>query len=160
MKLLKWFGLSLLAVIGGLAATFLIAKLSDGPIGPFPGGPLVAGDKLDSPVDDWSFASTAGEIELQLAQDDSSRTTWLAVVDGVAYIPAATGFPPNKSWHLRAQTDGRALLRIAGLRYPVSLARLEHNGDEFDAVVASLQAQNAMPPGGRDELWLFRVSSR
>ncbi len=160
MTLLKWFAAGAFLVVGGFVALYLFAQTADGPIGPFPGGPFTSGEIVATPINDWSFAATAGEIELQLTADASSRTTWLAVVGARAYIPAATGFPPNKSWYLRAQDNGAAQIRIDGQRYPVHLRRILTKDDEFNSVVAQLESAEAMPPGGPDGLWLFRVFSR
>ncbi|NKC01228.1 MAG: hypothetical protein GKR90_22405 [Pseudomonadales bacterium] len=160
VRALKWVGISILSTVVVLTGTFFIAKTSDGPLGPFPGGPLVSGELAISAVTDWTFARETGEIELQLLQDSSSRTTWLAVANNSAYIPAALDFPPNKSWHLRAERDGDAQIRFDNTRYPVRLARLDETSAEFSDVVDVLVATNAMPPGGKDQMWLFRVSSR
>lgn len=159
MKVLKWLSYFLIALALVLLLVFFGAKLSDGPIGPFPGGALKSGTLQNLPLSDWSFASNAGEIELQLVTDTSSRTTWIAVVDNLAYIPAALSFPPNKTWHEKALDYGAAIIRIEGDRYPVFLTRV-NSSQEFDDVVDTLASQGALPPGGQDDLWIFRVRSR
>lgn len=157
MVLFRWLFRLLLAaavLVGGAA---VVARFLDGPIGPLPGGPLRSGTLVTEPVADWSFAADVPEIELQLDSQNVSRTTWILVRDGEAFIPAAVEFPPGKSWHRAALADGRATLRIAGKRYPVTLRRVE---DETlaravrDEVAAQKYPQR--PPG---EAWLFRVSS-
>ena len=92
---------------------FVFARFADGPIAIIPGGPLQAGELVADPVADWAFAESIDEIEMQLASDDTSRTTWILYQDGNAYIPCSLGFPPGKDWHLRADKDGRAIVRIA-----------------------------------------------
>ena len=63
---------------------FVAARFHDGPLGPIPGGALASGDLVAQPVADWSFASDIQEIELQLASQSKSRTTWVIVHKGKA----------------------------------------------------------------------------
>src|SRR5687767_5004084 len=124
MTALRW----LLRIVVGIAAVvaliFFAARLHDGPLGPVPGGPLEAGAEVSEPVADWSFVKDVGEVELQLAGQGTSRTTWILWHDGGAYVPCSLGFPPGKRWHHDAAADGRATLRIEGRRYPVVLRKL------------------------------------
>ena len=55
----------LLVVLGGVA---IAARRSDGPIGPFPGGPLVAGPIVEQHDIDWGFVTPIGQIEFQQPQ--------------------------------------------------------------------------------------------
>lgn len=157
MVLLRWlFRLVLAAVIGIVLVAVAARFFSDGPLGPLPGGPLRAGPLVTEPVGDWSFAADEQEVELQLDAQRISRTTWFLVSDGRAYVPAAIGFPPGKSWHRAALGDGRAMLRIAGKRYPVTLTR-----EEDPAVVAAVRAvaEAKYPKRPEGEVWLFAVKS-
>lgn len=157
MIVLRW----LLRLVVGLAVVvalvFVGARLHDGPVGPIPGGAFRSGELVTTPVADWAFAADVVEIELELVSQSKSRTTWIIVSDGKAYIPAAVEFPPGKTWHRAALADGRATLRIAGKRYPVMLTKVED-----PAVVAAVRdvAFKKYParPGG--EVWLFAVTSR
>jgi len=157
MTVLRWIirvvvGLALLIVVAFFGARFL-----DGPLGPIPGGPLVSGALVTGPVGDWSFAKDVPEIALQLASQSQSRTTWILVSGGKAYIPASTEYPPGKTWHKKALEDGRATLRIDGKRYPVTLTKVEDA-----AVVTAVREVGATKyprrPGG--DAWLFEVTSR
>ena len=40
-------------------------------------------------------------------------------------VNAAVSFPPGKTWHQAALADGRAVLRIQGKRYPVTLTKVD-----------------------------------
>jgi len=157
MTILRWIlrlvlGLALLIVVAFFSARFL-----DGPLGPIPGGALVGGALVSGPVGDWSFAKDVPEIALQLASQSQSRTTWILVSGGKAYIPASTEYPPGKTWHKKALEDGRATLRIDGKRYPVTLTKVEDA-----AVVTAVREVGATKyprrPGGG--AWLFEVTSR
>ena len=131
---------------------FFGARFHDGPLGPIPGGPLAAGEVVDEPVTDWSFAKDTGEIELQLdfaaaarARSGSSCST------DKAYVPCSLGFPPGKSWHKQAAVNGRATLRIDGKRYPVTLTKLDDAIAQqmSDAVARRAHAQVRPAAAGR-----------
>lgn len=156
MVAVRWLVRLVLVLVIGSAALAFAARFLDGPLGPLPGGPLHRGELVSEPVADWSFAADEPEVELQLDAQSTSRTTWILVHEGRAYIPAAIGFPPGKSWHRAALQDGRALLRIAGRRYPVTLAKVD-DATVADAVRAVAAAKYPTRPGG--EVWLFAVSS-
>ena len=65
------------------------------------------------------------EIELQLESQTTSRITWIVVKDGAAYVPCSLDFPPLKTWYRKVAQDGRAIVRIAGRRYPVTMVKVE-----------------------------------
>ena len=162
MTLLRWLLRILVAAIVLAALVFFGARLHDGPLGPIPGGPLEAGEQVSGPVADWSFAKDVGEIELELDSQARSRTTWILVFDGKAYVPCSLSFPPGKTWYKEAAKDGRALLRIQGKRYPVTLTKLDdavvqQMGERIRAEVTR-KYKNAPPSGGG--VWLFEVASR
>ncbi|HTY17425.1 MAG TPA: hypothetical protein VMH82_06800 [Myxococcota bacterium] len=144
-----------LAILGALAAVG--ARYHDGPLGPLPGGPLVAGPLVTTPVSDWAFAAKVPEIELQLDVQSKSRTTWILVHDGKAYIPASTEYPPGKTWHRVALGDGRAVIRVDGKRYPVLLTKVDDPA-VLEAVRSEAEKKYPKRPGG--EAWLFAVTSR
>ena len=157
--MLKILGGILAALILIVAAAFVGARFHDGPLAILPGGPLSSGELVSNPVSDWSFAESVETIELQLAQDDSSRTTWILVSDGRAFIPCSLGFPPAKKWHLRADQDGRAIIRIHGKRYPVTLRRLSDPTLESKLEAIGSSKYGSGPPGDAG-LWFFSVESR
>ena len=160
MGFARWLLRLVVLVVLIFGAAMLAARVHDGPLGPLPGGKLVAGDLVAAPVADWSFAADVQEIELQLESQSTSRTTWILVKDGKAYVPASTKFPPFKTWHHRAAEDGRATLRIAGKKYPVTLTKVDDPAvlDSLRPVVEA-KYPNA-PPGGRESVWVFAVTSR
>ena len=140
-----------------IALVFAGARFHDGPLGPIPGGPLVAGDTNAGPVTDWTFVADVPEIELQLVAQSKSRTVWLLVHEGKAYVPASTEYPPGKTWHRVALQDGRAIVRIRGKRYPVTLTRVDDPA--LTSAVREVAAKKyPMRPGG--EAWLFAMTPR
>jgi hypothetical protein len=91
MRVLKWVGYLVLALAVIIAVLFGAARLHDGPmsgvLGMLPGGPLKSGEAVTAAVSDWSFARDIDTIAMQLTGDATSRTTWIVVDQGVAYIP-------------------------------------------------------------------------
>jgi hypothetical protein len=162
MTVLRWL-LRIAAVLVALfALLFFGARFHDGPLGPIPGGPLAAGQLVEDPVADWSFAKDTGEIELQLASQNRSRTVWFFVIDGKAYVPCSLSTPPGKTWHKEAVVDGRATLRIGGKRYPVQLTKLDDAVAQQmnEAARAELTRKYKRLPPGEGGAWLFAVESR
>jgi hypothetical protein len=136
------------------------ARFNDGPVGPFPGGALVSGELIETPVDDWSFVAAVETVELQLNADDRrSRTVWILHLDGVAYIPVSLGFPPRKAWHRLAKREGAGVVRVNGKRYPVTLIQIE-----APALLLGLAEVNSAKyppaPGSDIGTWYFRLESR
>ena len=155
--------------LGGLLAAallilFVYGRFSDGPVGFFSGGPLVSGERVTTPVPDWSFATDVQNIEFQLLEPPRSRTVWVVVEDGKAYIPCGIpNFRLWKQWPHEALEDGRALLRIDGKLYPRQLVKVEDM-----SLVASLSEKvghkYGLPSGGDepdpDAVWFFRLDPR
>jgi hypothetical protein len=159
MSVIRWiFGLLVVAILA-IAAVAFLARIGDGPMGPFPGGPLRSGPMMSLPSD-WDFATNIPEVELQLESQDLSRTTWILVYDGQAYIPCSLDFPPFKTWYKKAVQDGRAIVRIEGKRYPVMLRRID--AEATDAALRQIAARKyssgPRPPEGR--VWFFRLDAR
>jgi hypothetical protein len=159
MRILKILGSTVVALLLFVAAAFVAARFHDGPLAIIPGGPLSSGELVSSPVPDWSFADSVETIELQLVEDDISRTTWILVSDGRAFIPCSLGFPPGKRWHLRADQDGRAIIRLLGKRYPVTLKRLSNSTLELELKAIVSSKYGGGPPSDAG-VWFFSVKSR
>ncbi len=191
MRILRWLGIALVALVAVFVAvlvgTGVVARFSDGPIGPFPGGPLRTGSLVSEPDVDWSFVdweSRPGRIiELQLVEPPKSRTTGILVHEGQLYVSADLGFlwrrvssPVRgvlfviflfKRWHEEALRDGRVVLRIDGKRYerqavrvtdPEVFAALSSRVQE-GAVRAGLALGESLPPDP-DAIWFFRMEPR
>ena len=159
MRILKIFGGIVAALLFCVAAAFVAARFHDGPLAAIPGGPLSSGELVSSPVSNWSFAAAVETIELQLTEDDISRTTWILVSEGRAFIPCSLGFPPGKDWHLRADQDGRSIVRILGKRYPVTLSRLSNSTLQSE-LEASVLSKYGGAPSSDAGVWFFSVESR
>jgi hypothetical protein len=152
-RILFW-GIAAVVALGvGVA---IAARFHDGPFGPFPGGPFQSGELMAQPPVDWSFAKDLQELEFE--SDGRSRTAWLIVKDGELYVPASIRFPPLKRWHLSALADPRAVVRIAGKRYPRQLERIQ-DPNLLSSLRELTTAKYGTPPGASspDDVWFFHL---
>jgi len=157
-RAIRWGAGVLGVLLAGVALFAGVVRFGDGPVGVFPGGPLVSGAMIHMPVDDWGFARDVELVELQLMSPLRSRTTWVVVEGERAFIPCgAPGFRLWKQWPHQALADGRALVRIEGSRYPVQLLRVE---DEDLARRLRENAQRKYPTseGVEMEVWFFELT--
>jgi hypothetical protein len=159
MSLVRWLLGIVVAVALLVGLVVLGARFHDGPLGPLPGGPLRAGERVVEPVADWSFAADVAEVELQLDSEDRSRTTWILVRDGKAYVPCSLGYPPGKRWYRDAVEDGRATLRIDGRLYPVTLVKRDDPA-LAEPLRGEVARKYARTPPGDAPVWIFEVTSR
>jgi hypothetical protein len=158
-RIFKGLGILVVLLLVAIGALFVAARFHDGPIAVIPGGPLVAGELVETPVTDWSFASGVELIELQLAYQDSSRTTWILVNEGRAFIPVSLSYPPGKRWHKAADQNGEAIARVEGKRYPVRLKRIQDPAleEKLKQVVVGKYANVPSSEGG---VWFFELEPR
>ena len=140
-KLFVAFGVLVLILVVAIGALAFSARISDGPLGVFAGGPLVAGELGTGPEPDWSFTRGIRIIELQLLDPSRSRTTWLVEHEGKIYV--ASSYMASaigrlwKQWPVEAERDGRAVVRIDGKRYQRRLVRIK-TGSILDGVTAAI----------------------
>jgi hypothetical protein len=149
MKILRWLGFFAAALIALVGAVVLAARLSDGPIGILAGGPLVKGELVTGAEPDWSFAKDIPTIEFQLVDPPRSRTTWILVHHGKAYIPC--GYMDStlgrlwKQWPAQAERDGRAIIRVDGKRYERRLVRVTDDLPLIEALTAEIHRKYGAP---------------
>ncbi len=191
MKTLRWLGvalgiglLSLVAVPVGIG---VVARFSDGPIGPFPGGTLRTGTLVSDPdvewaFGEWAFAEGVGLVELALVEPPGSRIVGAVVHEGRLFVGCDLGFigrrapgmfgrilPMHrlKRWQEHALRDGRVVLRIAGKRYerqavretdPERLATLRSIWEEMASRFFSSPLLDV--PTDPKEIWFFRMDPR
>jgi len=146
------------AIVAGMSFAG-VARFTEGGIGPFPGGPLVSGPLVEDPIADWSFAEGIGEVTLQLLNPPRSRTTWIVVQRGKAYIPCGMpNFRLWKQWPHQAVADGRALVRIEGKRFRVDLTRIEDPPLEA-ALLEALGQKYSVPERYEGTIWFFALDA-
>jgi hypothetical protein len=157
-RLFRFVGLVLLGAVGFALLVALLARFSDGPIGPFPGGPLRSGEFAAELPPDWSFAREVGEIELQTEQPAVSRTVWVLVLDGELYVPC--GYPQAKRWPEQVARDPDAVLRIEGVRYRGRLERVSEL-DLLERLLAEAARKYRVgdSPDLRENTWVYRFGA-
>ncbi len=156
--MMRWFGYAVIGVAVVTTGMFVAARFMDGPFGMIPGGSFRSGTPAPYP-EQWTFAEPIEIIEMQLDGGDTSRNVWIVVHEERAYLPANLGFPPGKNWHLDADQDGVAQLRIETRLYDVDLRRIS-DVTQATQVFASLEAK--YPSGAPEgvEYWFFAVEPR
>jgi hypothetical protein len=186
-KILRFSAIAVAILLVSLAGTvFVVQRVSDGPLGPFAGGPLRAGTLVSEPNVDWSFLGGGRELELQLVDPPRSRITGALVYHGQLFVPCDLGFIWRraastpfrwiggaiylvKRWHEEALRDGRAVLRISDKRYerqavrvtdPELLATLRSIMDERARQYMASRGGLLDAPGDPEAIWFFRMDPR
>ncbi len=160
------FGLLLIPATA-VATAAVKQRFADGPNQVFSGGPLESGTLHAGPEPDWSVVSDVQTIELQLLDPPRSRRIWTAEYDGKLYV--WSGYMSTaigrlwKHWPAQAERDGRAVIRIDGIRYERQLVRIQ-SGDILDGITAAITSKYpsqttraAVESGGA---WLFEAAPR
>ncbi len=159
-------GLVLIPVTA-VATAAIKQRFDDGPNRVFSGGPLQAGDLHTGPDPDWSFVNSIPTIEMELESTGTSRRIWVAEYGGKLYV--WSGYMGStvgriwKQWPVQAEQDGRAVLRIDGVRYERQLNRIQ-SGAELDGITEvisgkypSRTTRAAIETGN---VWLFEALPR
>ena len=156
MRILRWLGLALGALVIAVALLMGVARFLDGPLGPFPGGTLRGELSAEDPGD-WSFAQAEDTLALEVGA--RSVTVWFTAPGGVLYVAAAEA--ARKSWPAEAVGDGRVRIRVAGRLYERQAVRIEDPtlgrtiGESFRAKYdVDLDEEAA------SRAWLFRLDPR
>lgn len=161
MRFVRWLGMAFAVLVALAGATFVSARFADGPLGPIPGGKLVAGELVTDPGVDWSFARDARELEIEIA--GRSRTTWLVVHGGALYVPAGFMRSARKQWPYEALEKPVVVVRLDGRRFERTAVRLADDAPERAAILEALATKYAIASregSGPEDVWLFRMDPR
>ncbi len=179
---------TLLTLLFVLLAAVLIGVMAlrnaDGPKSFIAGGEFTSGEWVVHAVDDWSFAH-GKNVELQLMNPASSRTTGIMLHKGELYIPCDLGFMWNrftgqtrwllnliywfKDWHHAALADRRVVLRIDGKRYArqAVLVKDPQLIEELKIALEQMASEfftdvdfSERPTKGPNDIWFFRLDPR
>ena len=157
----------LLIPITAVATAGAKQRFEDGPNRVFSGGALVAGELHSGPDPDWSFVSEIQTVEMQLLNPAQSRRIWIAEYENKIYV--WSGYMGNpigriwKQWPIQAERDGRAVIRINGVRYERQLQRIQ-SGDLLDGLTATITGKypsattRAAVEAG--DVWVFEAAPR
>jgi len=162
-RVIRILALLVLVCLALFAVLAVAARFHDGPLAIFPGGPLTSGAMTSAQGVDWSFATDVPEVEFQLLTPPRSRTLWVLVYEGRLFVPCGfVDLPLWKQWPREALTDGRALLRVNGLRYPVQAVRVRDSAlyAELDELVAAKYGLGGSGPPSPDTTWFFELLPR
>ncbi len=157
----------LLIPVTAVATAAVKARFADGPNRVFSGGPLVSGELYAGAEPDWSFVNSLPTIEMQLLDPLLSRRIWTVEHQDRLYV--WSGYMGNvvgrlwKRWPVQAERDGRAVLRIDGVRYERQLRRIR-SGDSLDGIAAAITAkypsQTTRESIESGDVWLFEAGPR
>ena len=157
----------LLVLVTAVSTAAIKQRFADGPNRVFSGGALVSGQLHRGAEPDWAFVNETPTIELQLLDPVQSRRIWTASVDGKLYV--WSGYMNSlvgklwKSWPVQAERDGRAIMRIEGVRYERRLVRVQ-SGAGLEALTALINEKysSRTSPGAIDsgDVWMFEVAPR
>jgi len=157
MKILRWTGLSLAAVIVVLVLLDTFGgMLFDGPLGPIPGGAF-SGPVSPNPPD-WSQIGEVIELEIR-PENPWSLTVWGVEIDGELYVPHASG--PLRRWVPVALADPRVRVRTGGQIYEGRIEKLEPGPLRTRALTAVAQKYGFDTDGEDDgSVWIFHIAPR
>jgi hypothetical protein len=101
------------------------------------------------------------QIEFQLLEPPRSRTTWVVVHEGHAYVPCGVpSFRLFKQWPHEAMRDGRAVVRVEGQRHRRMATRVTDPalaGTLGELVSGKYGAPSSDDP---EAVWFFRLDPR
>ena len=143
MTLLKRAGViclwTLLVFVTAVGTAAIKQRFTDGPNRVFSGGALVSGELHRGAEPDWAFVNETPTIDLQLLDPVQSRRLWTASVDGKLFVWSGymnvRSANYGRSWPAQAERDGRAVMRIDGVRYERQLVRVQ-SGEGLQALTA------------------------
>jgi hypothetical protein len=156
VKGLRWIALALGVLLSAGIIVWLGARFHDGPLGPFPGGPMDGVIVTDAAVD-WSFATDLQTLALQTSDPPRSRSVWLVVHEGALYVPS--GSSVAERWPHELARDPVALLRIEERLY---LRRAVRVSDPALLTVLWRKVANKYgveAAGDHESHWIFRMEA-
>ncbi len=140
-------------------------RQADGPSQLFAGGALQSGPLVVEPEPDWAFTEEIDTIEFQLLDPPTSRRVWITHYDGKIYLVSGVMDSLSGrlwfSWPHDAIQDGRAVIRVNGVRYPRMLQRI-NSGMELEGIIAALREKYDDTTSREDietgVVWLFELA--
>ena len=145
-----------IVIVGGIVfAIAMLARFSDGPIGPFPGGPL-QGEITRGMEPPWSsLLANEDSIELQVnPADPRSLHVWFVLHNGAIHVPSA--WAPHKEWPEQVEADPRVVLRTRGRMYDRHATRVTDPAT-IDTLLGLVSEKYGAGRGDPETTWFFRL---
>ncbi len=142
-------------LVVALAAAAILARLTSGPLGPFPGRafagvPSQGSLEAELPLD-------VDEIQLQVpAEPPYTITTHAFVIDGSLYVGADFVFP-FKRWVHIVQEDPTVLLRIDDHLFQRRAVRVQEAGEVRRLLEQVSRQRGVDPDDWLTDVWFFRM---
>ncbi len=163
-------GGGLLGVVAIAVIGFLVYS-SVCPCDRTPGG-FLFGERVEAPVQDWQFANEVPLCQLQIydgIRPHSVNLNCMSTPQGELFLSCSVC--TRKFWASKVEADERAVMRLNGITYPVTLNRVQDPATmdrAWQARVSKLQVHgggpyNPVPDEDAerpDHWWTFRVESR
>jgi hypothetical protein len=156
MRVLRWFGVSTVVLLGLLGAVAVGARFADGPLGPFPGGAL-SGQLATGQSPDW--AGVGATVELQIRPERPwSLHTYAIPHRGELYVPSF--FASQRCWVPLALADPRVVVRVGDRLYARRIERVSDPALRTE-LIAAMAKRHGYPPDGviaSDATWYFHLA--
>lgn len=171
MTVIRWIALILLGTVVLLAAIARVARVSDGPIGPFPGGRFRTGEPASGTGQDLDLLARTPEVEIQLLHPPRSITTHVVVLDDQVYIPSGfvkvgpfvfLGQAFWKRWPTEVARNPQVILRSNGRLYErraVKVVDPDLNRKLTERMAEKYALEFDQPPDP-EKVWFFHLEPR
>ncbi|MHC4492707.1 MAG: hypothetical protein ACYTDU_13900 [Planctomycetota bacterium] len=145
-----------LATALALVAAVAMARLTSGPLGPYPGGAF-EGMPSEEPFEEDLVIEPDEEIQLQIPADPPyTITTHAFMIEGALYVGADFVFP-FKRWVYVIQEDPNVLVRIGGRLFRRRALRIQ-DPDESRRILEEVSRQRGVDPDDwLTDVWFFRM---
>lgn len=154
---LRSFSRAQVTLATALVAAAVLARLTSGPLGPFPGGAF-EGVPSKGPVEAGLLLDEE-EIQLQVPADPPyTITTHAFVIDGSLYV-GADFVLPFKRWVHIVQESPRVLLRIGDHLFQRRAVRIQEP-EEVRRLLEQVSRERGVDPDDwLTDVWFFRMDS-
>jgi hypothetical protein len=145
-----------LVFAGGIVfAIAMLARFSNGPVGPFPGGPF-KGSLTNGAEPPWStLLANEDSVELQVnPSDPRSVRVWFVLHNGAIHIPSA--WAPHKEWPEQVEADPRVVLRARGRLYDRKASRVK-DPRMIETLLGLVSQKYGAGRGDPETTWFFRL---
>ncbi|MEN8181122.1 MAG: hypothetical protein ABFS46_01155 [Myxococcota bacterium] len=153
---LRSFAYAQTTLVVALVATATLARLTSGPLGPYPGGAF-EGVPSEEPFEEDLVLERDEEIQLQIPADPPyTITTHAFLIDRALYV-GADFVLPFKRWIYIVQEDPEVLVRIGGRLFRRRAVRIE-DPVESRRILEEISRQRGVDPDDwLTEVWFFRM---